>query len=66
MKYKAAIDADTDTPPRPGSPAAQAKGCTCAAKDNHLGKGVGGNGEKYGWWISGGCPLHAPEQFPPK
>ena len=29
--------------------------------DNHMGKGRGGNGEKYGWYISEGCELHKGE-----
>ena len=46
------------TTPTPGSAGAVDLGCTCAWRDNHRGAGVAGNGEKFGWWISGDCPLH--------
>jgi len=43
---------------RPGSTEAREKGCTCPILDNHYGRGRGGEGEKYGWWIVQDCPLH--------
>lgn len=46
------------TTPNPGSDAAIKQGCTCPVLDNGHGRGVGGNGEKHGWWITEGCPLH--------
>lgn len=50
--------AATGLPPSPGSPAALARGCTCPVVDNSHGRGALGNGERFGWWISAGCPLH--------
>ena len=44
----------------PGSDEAIAKGCICAVLDNCHGRGHLGDGEKYGWWVTEGCPLHAP------
>lgn len=44
--------------PNPGSDAAVKKGCTCAVWDNCRGKGRGGNGKKWGWWVTADCPLH--------
>ena len=44
--------------PNPGSDAAIKQGCTCPVLDNGHGKGVGGNGEKHGWWFTEDCPLH--------
>lgn len=42
--------------PTPGSDEAVTSGCTCPVMDNARGKGLpGGN-----FWISEGCPLHAP------
>lgn len=47
------------TTPNPGSTAALDAGCTCPVIDNHHGKGFPwGGGQKF--WISGGCPVHAP------
>lgn len=46
-----------DTPP-PGSKEAVDQGCRCAVWDNHRGRGVGGEGWKYGWYVTEGCPLH--------
>ena len=46
----------------PGSPAAIVAGCTCPVLDNGHGKGVGGNGEKHGWWVTAGCPLHGKKE----
>jgi hypothetical protein len=44
--------------PHPGSPEACALGCKCAVIDNHHGRGRGGDGERYGWFVSGDCPVH--------
>ena len=44
--------------PNPGSDAAIKQGCTCPVLDNGHGKGVGGDGDKFGWWMSADCPLH--------
>ena len=45
------------TPP-PGSDKALSHGCRCPVLDNEHGKGLGGDGEKYGWCINQDCPLH--------
>ena len=44
--------------PNPGSDAALARGCLCAVLDNNHGRYApyGMNG----WWITEGCPVHAP------
>ena len=52
------MDADK---PKPGSNEAIEQGCVCPVIDNGHGKGHLGDGEKYGWWISGYCPLHGEE-----
>lgn len=44
----------------PGSDEALAAGCKCPVLDNGHGRGVGGDGEARGWWISEDCPLHRP------
>jgi hypothetical protein len=44
--------------PKPGSPAAIEAGCLCPVMDNGHGRGVHGDGEKYGWWMVEDCPLH--------
>ncbi len=41
--------------PNPGSDAAIAMSCRCPVLDNHHGRGSGP------WWISGDCPVHAPD-----
>lgn len=41
-----------------GSDEAIKQGCTCPVYDNARGKGIMGDGEKYGYWITAGCPLH--------
>jgi len=46
----------------PGSDAAIKQGCDCPVLDNGHGRGVGGNGEKHGWWITEGCPLHGKKE----
>ena len=48
--------------PNPGSDAAIKQGCTCPVLDNGHGRGVGGNGEKYGWWATEDCPLHGKKE----
>lgn len=45
--------------PKPGSVEARELGCKCPVLDNAHGKGRYGDGEKYGWWISEECELHA-------
>lgn len=45
-----------DTPP--GSLAAMRLGCTCPIIDNARGKGLGGDGWRFGWVISEDCPIH--------
>jgi hypothetical protein len=49
---------------RPGSPEALKAGCSCAVLDNAYGAGRGGDGKRWGWWISGNCPLHAGPEAP--
>jgi hypothetical protein len=51
--------------PSPGSDEALDLGCTCPVLDNAHGKGAQGTwdkpeGEKL-FWITWGCPLHAPK-----
>jgi hypothetical protein len=46
--------------PKPGSDEARAEGCFCARMDNCYGRGWGGDGERYGWCVTEGCPVHAP------
>jgi hypothetical protein len=50
------------TTPHPGSPEAGEQGCVCPVLDNGHGRGRGGDGERFGWFILQGCPLHAPEE----
>lgn len=47
-----------DVKHKPGSPAARSEGCTCPVADNHHGKGRGGDGLNYGWYVFETCPLH--------
>lgn len=47
---------------KPGSPEAAKDGCTCPVLDNAHGRGVGGEGDKYGWWINADCPVHGPKK----
>jgi hypothetical protein len=50
-------------PPNPGSDAAVKAGCTCAVLDN--GRGDAKLAEaRGGFWITAGCPLHAPVHGP--
>ena len=44
--------------PNPGSKEALAKGCLCAVLDNNHGKRAPYPPD--GWWITAGCPVHAP------
>ncbi len=46
------------TTPNPGSEAAIERGCVCPVLDNGHGAGHLGDGETYGWWRNGACPLH--------
>lgn len=39
---------------------AQKQGCTCAVLDNNHGRFAPWPPD--GWWITEGCPLHAPAQ----
>ena len=48
--------------PYPGSAEALKNGCKCAVMDNGYGKGYLGDGEKYGWWVSGDCPIHGAKE----
>jgi hypothetical protein len=43
--------------PNPGSDEARAAGCSCAVMDNNRGKWKPWTGH---WWITEGCPVHAP------
>lgn len=49
--------------PTPGSDEAVNKGCVCPIIDNCYGKGVGENGEQYGWWVTAECPLHGTNPY---
>lgn len=52
------LAAESEWESTPGSEEARAAGCACAVIDNHYGRGRGGNGAEYGWYISGDCPVH--------
>jgi len=50
--------------PTPGSKEAGEAGCICAVIDNHHGRGLTagyGTPEEPAFWITSGCPLHAPD-----
>jgi len=47
--------------PNPGSDEAIKKGCTCPVLDNSHGKGY--LLQKDIFWITDGCPIHAPHGF---
>lgn len=49
----------TDTIPNPGSKEAIEQRCICPVIDNHYGAGFG---DPLKFWITGGCPVHAPGQ----
>lgn len=46
----------------PGAPRAVAEGCICPRMDNGHGRGAGGLADDGTplYWITDGCPLHAP------
>lgn len=48
----------------PGSDAAYRAGCTCPRMDNGWGRGILDGEGKRVWWITEGCPLHAPLHEP--
>ena len=52
----------SDTP-TPGSDEAIALGCRCPSIDNGHGRGRGGDGKKYGWFINENCPLHGKDHL---
>ena len=49
-----------DTKPNPGSPEAQADGCTCAVLDNACGRGYMGQPNVF--VMSFACPLHGRDE----
>ena len=51
---------DWSKEPKPGSDAARKKGCICAVMDNNHGKHPPWPPD--GWWITPGCPVHAPRK----
>lgn len=54
---------DSKLKPFPGSNEAVEQGCDCPVADNGHGKGAYDDGDKYGFWVSGTCPLHQ-KHFP--
>lgn len=48
--------------PNPGSKEAIDLGCTCAIMDNRYGQGVPDGKGSANFWITRGCPVHAPEK----
>jgi hypothetical protein len=52
--------------PYPGTKEARIGGCLRAVIDNHHGAGRYGDGKKYGWFVTGGCPLHDTAAKEPK
>ena len=48
--------------PNPGSDEALDQGCLCAVIDNHHGRSAPWPPD--GWWITEGCPVHAPKAAP--
>lgn len=44
--------------PPPGSTEALDRGCVCPPYGNHQGKGLRGNGKRYGWAVDPHCELH--------
>ncbi len=49
--------------PNPGSDEAIKQGCICAVLDNNHGKWAPYPPD--GWWITEGCPVHAPGKVVP-
>lgn len=47
----------------PGGCQARELGCTCPVLDNGHGRGRGGCGEKFGWWVADTCPLHSDKVY---
>lgn len=45
--------------PNPGSDEARTAGCICAVLDNNHGRWA--PWPDNGWWITHGCPVHAPD-----
>lgn len=41
----------------PGSDEARRRGCLCPVLDNAHGKGRGGLGERFGWFMVPDCPV---------
>lgn len=50
----------TNAVPNPGSDQALLKGCLCAVMDNCHGQGVPDGKGGRTFWITLGCPVHAP------
>lgn len=44
--------------PAPGSKKASSMGCTCPVLDNGHGEGYLGDWTRFGWVMSGDCPIH--------
>lgn len=62
-KKESDIKDNSSQTPNPGSNEAIDAGCTCAVIDNCRGRGCGYT-DKHGkplFWITEGCPLHAPK-----
>lgn len=52
--------------PNPGSVEAMDQGCICAVLDNAHGRGAWGtSGPDAVFWITDGCPVHAPKKESP-
>lgn len=47
---------------RPGSREAEQAGCECPVLDNAYGRGRMGDGERFGWVMVVGCPVHHREE----
>lgn len=66
MMNRSILERNNVKPPNPGSDEALALGCTCAVLDNHHGKGFpwpsvdDPSASSVSFWITDGCPLHAP------
>ena len=50
-------------PPNPGSKDAINAGCQCAVMDNNHGRFAPFPPD--GWWVTEGCPIHAPKKVNP-